>query len=309
MNQKRKNIQLMIILVCLIIITGSLYVAGNNNDKLSFDKQLFTLGENTVITTVQLDNNQTPIQLEYVGGIWEVNGKYPIDENMRDVFFAVLSTVEARRPVSEIQKDSIATFLRNEGTQVTISNDGVKVMSYVVGGDKDQFLTYFMDPADSKPYLMQIPGYLSFIAGIFEVSENDWRERYIWPMDWSRLKTFSITFSESEPLVFKYGSNFIHVSGIDQMDTAAVMDFLQYSANLQAISFLGKDSSYNYVISKPFAQFRVEEIANRNYSLDVYEIPNSKQVLGILNGSEKALFSKKNIEYMMKEKEDFISKQ
>jgi hypothetical protein len=299
----------MIILFCLIIITGSLYVAGNSENKLSFDKQLFTLGENMVITSVLLNRKEGQVQLEYVGGLWEVNGKFPIDESMRDVFFAVLSTIEVRRPVAANQKDSIANYLRNQGTQVNITNNGVEVMSYIVGGDKDQYLTYFMDPTLAEPYLMQIPGYLSFIAGIFDVSENDWRERYIWPMDWSRLKSFSVTYTNAEPLLFEYGTNFIHVSGVDQMDTAAVMDFLQYSANLQAITFLGNDTSYNHLISEPYAAFKVEEIANRSYTLDVHDIPGSQQVLGILNGVEKALFPRKNVEYMLKQKEDFQSKE
>ena len=293
----------------MIIISGSLYVAGNSGNNLSFDKQLFTLGENTVITSVLLKRQEGQVQLEYVGGVWEVNGKFPIDESMRDVFFAVLSTIEVRRPVAANQKDSIADYLRNQGTQVNITNNGVEVMSYYVGGDKNQYLTYFMDPTQSDPFLMQIPGYLSFIAGIFDVSENDWRERYIWPMDWSRLKSFSVTFLKSEPLLFEYGSNFIHVSGIDQMDTASVMDYLQYAANLQAITFLGNDTSYDHLIKEPFAAFKVEEIANNSYTLDVHDIPDSQQVLGILNGVEKALFSRKNVEYMLKHKEDFQSKE
>jgi len=306
LNQKKKNIKLLGILLALIFLSVFVFLVGNN-DQAAIEKNIFTLGENTVITTVILKKQSKEIQLEYLGGAWEVNSKYPMDESMRDVFFAVLSSIEVRRPVSKLQKDSIASFLEDEGTYVSITNNGQEVMSYLVGGNKDQFLTYFMLPDETQPYLMQIPGYLSFIAGIYEVSENDWRERYIWPMDWSRLKLFTI-ITPGKELVFEYVRNFIQVRGVEQMDTAAVMDFLQFSANLQAIKFLGQDTAYNnYLENKPYAQFRVQEIADRNYSLDIFEISDKKQFIGIINGSEKALFAKKDVQYLLKEKEEFMN--
>ncbi len=307
LNQRKKNIRLLITLAGLIILTSVSWYLGRSKGRATFDKFIFTLGENRVITTVKLTNDNQVNLLEYLGGIWEVNGRHQVDESMRDVFFAVLSTVQVHRPVSDLQKDSIATFLEMKGTKIEISNNGVPVVSYLVGGNKEKFLTYFMFEEERIPYQMQIPGYLSYISGIYEVSESDWRERYIWSMDWSRLKTFSIEAENMDPLVFEYKNNFIGVQGVEKMDTVRVMDFLQYAANLQANTFLN-ESDYLDISDEPFVRIRVTEIANRNYSLDLYKINNDdQQVLGILNGDERALFQLKSIEYLLKIKDDFKS--
>ncbi len=292
-------------------LTTLVYFTGLVSNHVSFDKKKFTLDENTIITSVYIAGEGIDNKLEYVDGLWEINSRYAIDNGMRDVFFAVLSQVEIRRPVPLTQKDSIADALKANGLKVTIQNNSELVKAYFVGGDEERFITYFIMDGDDDPYIMQIPGYLSFIAGIYDASENDWRDRFIWPVDWSRLKALKVVYENGakKDLDFKYRDNFIAVVGVNTMDTSAVMDYLQGVANLQAYSFLEQENKYSEwaVPENKMIRIEIEQIANNNYKLDLYRIPDDENFyLGILNGTEGMLFQRPDIDILMKIKEDFI---
>lgn len=309
MNQRNKNIKLLIVLMATLSLTLLVYFTGlKSND--DFEKKKFTLDQNTVITSVYISGKGVENKLEYIGGQWEINSRYIIDDGMRDVFFSVLSQVEIRRPVPSIQKDSLANSLTRNGLKVTISNNGEIVRVYYVGGDEDLFVTYFMMEGEDEVYIMMIPGYLSYIAGIYHVSENDWRDRFIWPVNWSRLKSMHLEFnkSASEALDFIYLENFISVVGVEVMDTALVMNYLQDIAELQANSFIDSGNQYVQFAEEEnhFAKIEIEQIANDNYTLDLYRIPdNNNFYLGVLNTTQYALFHRRDIDDLQKIKADF----
>ena len=311
MNQRKKNIRLLIYLVTLVVITLMVYYSGKERSGVSFDKNKFTLDEHTVITEVILEGNDYVNRLVYNNGAWEVNGRFLLDKGMRDVFFAVLSQVEVKRPASESVTDSLLLVFRTVGIKVRILNNSEVIKSYAVVGDTDRFTTWFLAEKEQQPYLMQIPGYHSFIAGIYRVSENDWRERFIWTMEWTRLKKFTVDYTDEslQDLVFEYADNIIRVPEIDAMDTAEVMDYLQFAANLQAERFLEEDESiaYNIQLNKmPYAMVKFEEIGNRHNSLALYPLaPDNNYVFGILNNDQAILLDKQNVLFLYRHPADF----
>jgi len=311
LNQQKKNIRLLIYLVTLVVITLMVYFSGKDQSGVSFKKNKFTLDEQAVITEVILEGKDFVNRLVYNNGVWEVNGKYVLDQGMRDVFFAVLSQVEVKRPASESVTDSLLQVFSAERINVRILNNSEVVKWYAVVGDAERFTTWFLAENDRQPYLMQIPGYHSFIAGIYNVSENDWRERFIWTMEWARLKNFTVDYTEErlQDLVFEYADNFISVPGIDAMDTAAVMDYLQFAANLQAERFLVKEDSLAYsnqLKKSPYATVKFEEIGNRQNSLVLYPpATDNNYVLGLLNNNQAILLNKQHVLFLYKHPADF----
>lgn len=294
MTQRTKNLRLLIAFVGLVVVTAVVGLTGGERTT-TIDKSRFTLGMNTVITQVHIQQaSGDELNLEYVEGSWKVNGTYELDESMRDVFFAVLSTIEVRKVVSEGQRDSIRQFLRSQN-KVTVRNNGELVRSYFVGGDRNTFTTYMMDDSE-EPYEVRIPGYVSYISGIYEAALPDWRARYIWSLDWSGLKEMEVVLPGSS-LRFEYSDSFVRPVGIDKMDTVAVMDYLQYVANLQATSFVTDNTYDDLLASEPYGRIRVGEIGNRQSELEIYEIPSQPQhLLGLVNGKEKVILDRVQIE-------------
>ena len=310
MNQRKKNIRLLIYLATLVVITLMVFYSGKERTGVSFDKNKFTLDEHAVITEVLLEGNDFVNRLVYNNGAWEVNGSFLLDQGMRDVFFAVLSQVEVKRPASESVTDSLLQVFKLEGINVRILNNSEVIKSYSVVGDADQFTTWFLAENEQQPYLMKIPGYHSFIEGIYRVSENDWRERFIWTMEWARLKKFTIDYTDENlhDLIFEYADNFIRVPEIDAMDTAAVMDYLQFVANLQAERFLEEDEKVafsSHLNEIPYATIKFEEIGNRHNSLALYPFTQeNKYVFGILNNRQAILLDKQNVLFLYRYPDD-----
>lgn len=312
MNQKKKNVRLLVYLTTLIVITVMVYFSGSERSGVSFDKYKFRLGENIVITDVELQGQNFTNHLEYNNGVWMVNGKYFVDQGMRDVFFAVLSQVEVHRPASESIIDSLTSTFSESGIKVTITNNGEAVKQYYVVGDRERYSTWFLAEGEDLPHKMRIPGYHSYIAGIYQVGENDWRERFIWTMEWSRLKKFEVTYvkGDKDDLVFEYVDNFIKVGNLDDMDTTQVMEYLQFAANLQVESFISEKDRFRYdsLLTEElhYATINFEEIGNRQNSLILYnrELENNL-IPGILNEDQVILLHRDNVELLYKEAKDF----
>jgi hypothetical protein len=283
----------------------------DSGDGYDYDKNKFTLDENSVITTVILEGNGFNNRFEYFNGAWEVNGKYLIDQGMRDVFFAMLSRTEVKRPVARSERDSIVSFLRREGVKVSILNNADTIKTYIAGGDKNRFLSYFMSPEEDEPYLVQIPGYQSYLAGIFMVEENDWRSRFIWDIDWSSLKTLTVDYDQGkERLEFEYEDNFMGLEGINNLDTANMMGYLEYIAYLQTDKYLkeGEIPIYDRMIEsgEPIMTIDVEQIGNRKSTLILYPRPEGKQYIpGVLNHEQLVLFQPAALENMKARISDF----
>lgn len=311
MIQRKRNIQQLTYFAVLASIIVLLALFGGENDGVDFDKHKFILDENEVITTVVLEGGGTRNKFEYLNGAWEVNDTYLLDQGMRDVFFAVLSQVEVKRPVAASEKDSLATFLKNTGVKVSIYNSGVEVKSYLAGGNEEQFRTYFMDVEEGQPYLMHIPGYQSYIAGIFEARESDWRSRFIWDIDWTSLKKLTVKFGE-KVTVFEYKDNFMAVEGVARLDTASMMSYLEEVAFLQTDKYLepGEIEAYEEIIraDNPIASLQVEQIGDRHSSLLLFERPKQKQYIpGLLNNQQMLLFQPTLLENLKKTPKDFES--
>lgn len=311
MSQKQKNIRQIVILAVLLVMTLIVAMINEKGDGYDFDKSKFTLDENSVITTVILDGNGFTNRFEYINGAWEVNGKYLVDQGMRDVFFAMLSRTEVKRPVALTERDSIVSFLKREGVRVFILNNADTIKSYVAGGDKNRFLSYFMSLKEEEPYLVQIPGYQSYLAGIFIVGENDWRSRFIWDIDWSSLKTLTVDYDQgTERLEFQYQDNFMGLVGINNLDTANMMGYLEYIAYLQTDKYLNKGEIpiYDQMVEtgEPIMSIDVEQIGNRKSSLILYPMPEGKQYIpGVLNHEQLVLFQPVALENMKARISDF----
>jgi len=312
LNQRGKNIRQLIYLAVLLSITVLVAIVGRDRTGVDYDKKKFTLNENTVITTVILEGNDFTNRFEYRNRDWQVNDTLLIDEGMRDVFFALLSRIEVQRPASNLEKDSIAQYLRTNGVKVTILNNSDTIKRYLTGGNGDRFQTYFMDLDEDQPYLVHIPGYQSFIAGIFQASQNDWRNRYIWDIDWSSLKKLKVVSPDrkQDSLVFEYRNNFIGMSGVESLDTAAMMDYLENIAFLQTNKFLrpGEIPVYDEAVSvsSPVVFVEVEQIGNRFFSLGLYPQPEGKQYIpGILNNEQLVLFPPDILKSILLKRSDF----
>lgn len=293
MTQKDKNIRQLIILGALITLTAVVAMVTGGSDGFDFDRRQFTLDANTIITTVVLESEEQTIRFEYINNRWELNNEYLLDEGMRDVFFSVLSQVEVKRPVSSSESDSIQSYLETEGVKVTVLNNSEVVQSYWTGGNQDLDITYFMTPGDDQAYVMHIPGYQSYIAGIYQAKLSDWRSRIVWDIDWTSLKKLTVEW-EGNVTEIEYQGNFMNVNEVSTLDTLAMFNYLETVGYLQTVKYLEKDELPDYQneidAGAPLLTMTIEQIGDRISVLNLYKQPDNRQYLpAALNGIDRML--------------------
>ena len=307
--QRTKNIRL---LTLFVVLTGAIVAVnflGQEKGGLDIDKRMFTLNPETVITDVSIiakDGSMTN-EFSYVNQGWTVNNKYSMDRSMRDVFFSVLSQMEIRRPIEPGLADSVSRELMSQGYQVTISNNGDLVKEYLIGGNEEEVLSVAMGP-DNKVYEVHIPGYQSYVAGIFGVPENDWRDRFIF-----RLNPVSLAFVEmrfqDEKYRIEYDNNeFRLVDGI--ADSTELANFMESVIFLQADSYFDPGNRPEFASqlnnSVPELTISVGDITGNTEELKLFpKEADGSVIVGLVDDHNPVLFNARRISRIYRRKDSF----
>ena len=284
---KISNIYWLISLLSLIALTGWVYFSGEDSMK-NYDESKFTLELNSIITSVRISGENSSLNFDYVNGIWMVDDSLQMDPGMRDAFFTVISSIRIKRPAGISERDSLKEYLQSEGLRVEILNNANLVKSYRVGGNELTGVSYFMDESDGIPYEVVLPGYDSYVAGIYAVPEIDWRNRFVFELDWSNLKSVNVAyFDEEEDVKIEYREDFFYLNNdLEPIDSALMFDYLGELRNLQAQKYLmPRDNPVYDSLRKtgPKASVRVEVIGVPAQELLIYNrAPGDRWVLGRL---------------------------
>lgn len=305
--QKQKNIRLLIILGSILTLISIIPILLESNDGLSIDKHQFTLDEQTVITDVILKSKAGTNKLSYLKGSWQVNDKYDLDQNMRDVFFSVLSQLEIRRSVSELQNDSIANLAKSGGIEVLILNNQEVLKTYWILGDSESQISYLTDSEDNS-YVIHIPGYRSYLAGIFEVPESDWRSRRVFSALFTNLNSLKISY-QKEDIEFQYKNRFFEILEINA-DSTQLITALENLLFLQTDKYLQPQEYSTYIDTpsekEPLAKILVTKLSGTEEKMDIYKsTEESTFYLGIGLDSTYCLINKKRLDKILVKKSDF----
>ena len=122
-----------------------------------------------------------------------------------------------------------------------LSRVAVLIKEYWVVGNRTEEITWMMDSEEAIPYQIHIPGYQSYIAGIYSVPARDWRSRFILDVNFALITKIEMDYSDPElSLELAYKNNFFVMAGIDA-DSTKIANFLDQVAYLQADQFLKVD--------------------------------------------------------------------
>ena len=209
-------------------------------------------------------------------------------------------------------RDSIANFLLKKGVEVRILNKEEVLMDYITGGDEVRSISYFMNPVEQVPYIVNLPGYDSYVAGIYAAPEQDWKSRFILEVDWSSLKEVQAEFLQNPGDNFKieYQDDFFHLgTQKESLDSASVFDYIEELANFQVNTFIELTQNIKYdSLSASDSQLRltISLIGKEDQVLEIYPIqPGDNHQLGMLNGEDAVLINPRALIPLLKKKEDW----
>lgn len=301
--QEKRNKGLLITLLVLLTVTAVVVFLQTGGEKKFEQKDLFKVGELKAIDRVELISRRDTVQLTFNGIRWKVNS-LDADRDMIDVLFATLLQAEAKRPVSENRNDSIASAVHASGVQVRLFETENLRKAFTTGGNTRKTEAYFIDET-SQAYVMQIPGYRVYVSGVFELTENDWRDKSVFAFNWNNFKNLAVTFTNkpSDNFEVKLSDGFFSVDKLDT-DTTKLNDFLDAVSFLTVDEYVEADS----LRTQPsLASIILTDIADRQYGLAILPIVNNGKTACLINETQPAWIDNRKLGRLVK-KRDFFAK-
>lgn len=313
MGQKQINITLIVILGLLVVCSVVLGLTKEGSINTIENKELFTVQDTARIDLITIKSKDQLIQLKKTEGTWILNEKYKAEQNIVRVLLSILKDAEVVRSVPKSQAGTISKYIKEHGYQIDIESGGKILNSFYASGNENKTISYMMPIEQNTPMIVNIPGYESYVAGIFEIPSNDWRDRVILNTNWRTLQQLNISYLEYPEfdLHIKFEFNFLKVEGVTNLDTARMMAFIDEFNYLQADRYLddGQIGNYDSLLKTPkTVSIQVADIDSRNSkTVDFYPLlPDDPMMLGyVKEDNQMVLFEANRIQDLFAVKSDF----
>lgn len=276
---------------------------------LSIDELKFSVTDTAALDQIIITGNEFTNVLSKGSGEWKVNDTYSLDPSMHKVLMSVLNQVRVKRTVPKTDLKKISEDILNNGFKIEIISSSERNRVFYAGGNGIS-LSYFMGE-DEVPYIVHLPGYESYVTGIFEVAENDWRDRLIFKTSWLGIKSLDLFYpgNTTHNISIRAENNLYTVTGITQLDTARLMGFLDKISYFYTDQYIdaGQVEAYDSLKkTKPFALFEVNSLGMEEpVKIKFYpQIPDDNVIMGVLKDEQMCLFSSNRLEPIFIKRDD-----
>jgi hypothetical protein len=169
-----------------------------------------------------------------------------------------------------------------------------------------------MEAQGATPYLMSIPGYRVYAAGVFELNELNWRDKLVFNLNWRNFNGLKVEFKNNPDFGFEVGmgpGKFFTILNQAYVDTTKLNDFLDAVSYLTVDQFIGESvSPLDTMASQtPAVMISIEDVSGREYTLGFFDEGTDKvQRLGVIQGSTYALFNPIKLAAVVRPKSWFL---
>lgn len=289
----KRNWGLLIILVLLSGVFGILVSQKSATTSLEVDDDLFAVEDTASLQRLELQQPQGATQvLERSGRGWQLNNTYQADPQLMKLLLNVLQDVEVKRPVARSQQEEVVLRLQQQGVQVRAYAAGGAVADFVAGGEEER-LSYFMK--DGKAYVVELPGYVSYISGIFGLTENNLRDRTIFQTNHLNLQQITLEYpGDTNNIRIDFDGARLDVGGVAEPDSVQLLGFLSLFENLQATGYVNVQEYPeldSLLKGEPEVRIRVVDLQHPDgKTLAIYQpTPDGRYRLGYLPEEQQAL--------------------
>lgn len=308
----KKTTKLTIILAALIAVSVMLALIGKKENMRSFDVDMFAVNDTSAISSVTISGQTFTNVLTKTAKGWTLNNQYLADPNMIHIMQSILAQVKVKRPVAKLNHEEIVKSLKEQGRKVSLKYDNGTQWEFIAGGSASKKDAFYLQ--DEQAYFVEIPGYNNYISGIFELTENQWRDRLLFSSSWRSLKSLEINYlHENEKLNIYFDKKFLAVEGVSELDTTALMTYLGQYEYFQINDYLEKDKYPKYdslSLTAPMAELTVNDIdLSKNVVLKIFPLlKNQNFYLVVGRKEEMMVIDSKRMTNILSKKDQFISK-
>lgn len=316
MDQAKKNKILIVILILLIAISSVLHFSNESPETTTISNaDKFAIADTAAIQKIIFKTKDGTNILERNNGNWTINNNIDADPDIVHVFLAVLKQLNISQGIAGNQAEQTKKDLLEKGIRVEIFDHTGLMKSFYVKGNSTKTLSVFMDEKERIPYVVELPGYDSYVAGIFNIPPIDWRRRLIFNSTWRSLRKLEMLYPAKSKNSFeiRFDIDFFAVTGVDDIDTISVMNYIETFQYFQADRFIEPKprSTYERLLkTEPLAYLSIEDIDDRkNNRITFYNrLKGDRMIMGKLDNGQVALFEYKRIRNIFKKKSHFERK-
>lgn len=309
--QTKRNLILLIIFLILLGWTVIYINLEHKPEGLSINELKFSVSDTASINQITITGNDSKNVLSKASGNWKVNETYLMDPSMHKVLMSVLNQVRVKRTVPKTDLIKISEDISKNGFKIEIKSSSEPDHVFYAGGNGIS-ISYFMDE-DEIPFIVHLPGYESYVTGIFEVAENDWRDRLIFKTSWLGIKSLDLSYPENanSNISIRAENNLYTVAGVSRLDTASLMGFLDRISYFYTDQYIdaGQVEAYDSLKeTKPFALLKVNSLGmDKPVNIEFYsQIPGDNVIMAVLQDEQMCLFSSNRIRPVFINREDLI---
>lgn len=283
------------IFISLLILSVILHFAGKKKTISATDKALFSIADTTQIQSLNIETDGQNIAVVRGENQWMLNDKYKADPQLIYLFQRILQAVETQRPVSQSNFDVIRSELETTGRKLEITMANGSTRTFYAGGNQAKSTAYFANEDLSQIFIVVIPGYKTYVSGIFELTLNQWRDRTLFNSSWRTLQNLNIDYNHQnkQDLDISFDGQFLSVKDVNNLDTAAMMNYLQPLENFQLNDYLEQGSFPRYdslLATTPLAKITVRDIdESNNLDLTVFRKIKGERFYLLVNDSKEMI--------------------
>jgi hypothetical protein len=273
-----KNTTLLISLGVLLLLIAGTWWAGRPSETSIVGYDLLELSDTTKISRIEMISAENSVVLSKANNNWMVNDKYKVDRSIRNFLVGVLKLVRVKREVGPSQLAEVKQWMAT-GRKVIISGEQGVLTEFTATGNPSKTESYFTVAGDSKVYQVELPGYPNYVSGIFEFTENQWRNRLLFSSDWRSIQSLTVDYADDQKkdVTIAFDKTTLKVVDLPEADTLVLENYIQQYESFFTNEFISKgqipvyDSLMN---TTPVATIRLRDIDSaKNMELDVYPGP------------------------------------
>ena len=289
----KKNWALAIILVCLTAVFAIMVSSKGPAGNLEVDKGLFVVADTASIEKIILRQPNGLVQtLQKRNDYWLLNGEHAADPAIMRVILSVLKEVQVKRPVAKNQQEAVMEQLEEQGVEVEL--EGVRTEQFMAGGRADERISYFSK--GDEAYVMELPGYSSYISGIFYLTESDLRIKMLTSLNSMNFQGLDVEYptDTAQNVRIRFRNNMLGVEGVARPDSSVLFQYMMIYEPLQIAGYVkpGEDPVYDSLLqTPPLAVFRMQTVGNsEGITLQLFpQVKGSRFRLGYLPKQKEAV--------------------
>ncbi|MEM6830057.1 MAG: hypothetical protein AAF551_06045 [Bacteroidota bacterium] len=224
----KRNIQYSLLVFALLIVNGYLFFSKGQHTASSFDDSLFSVADTSSILSVAINVEEKTVLLEKKEVGWSLNNRYQVDPGFKDVLFSVLKRIKIKREIGDWdlpKLGSISISLSNQSLDFEFATDALGTRTFFI--------------QNGVAYQVEVPGYRDNAANIFQLTEDQWRDRLVLDASWRTIQKLSLD-RKGESLTISFNDQFFEVDGVSEIDSSAVVDYLNQFQFFQANEMISK---------------------------------------------------------------------